>query len=573
MAGFPIGYVPPQPGVQVDDNPPRPPNPEPPLLAPLQESPVPAAPGPPPLPEFFMQPPDIVAAQNEQPQPLIAGNIPLDAVAAQAASAAAAAAGAQWAADLAALNAADAAAQAEADRVEALANATRGELMAHFTIRRRTPWFQFRRFLGQGAYGVAALVADERAEGPPRLLVVKRGVDERGQVSIRREIYVLELLRGGMHSVQLLAYRDRLVGSPFWEIRDLFRNRGRYLNRLVGPTLVTEYVENGTFEDLYDKTKTWPEPVPNRILWRILLCGIRACIGMAWPTFGEHKAPGRIEVIDNRPPLQHGSAEHDVVPAMKLIDFGLARDATTGDDPPQQPEKGAFWNTRDCAGLVMALIAKAYNWQPRPGAFMDGYIETDAWDLYMPGAEFRYPTLDPPLRELIGRMMAKNEAHRVPLSVCLAVAEEAVRNHTAADYPDNWQGETDEAIMEYVQRAFLNGSAQPQPPQAPPPQPTQPPPPPQQQQSSEEGSQDDADAYDWDEYMWEFPQPPPPPPPHQQLPQGGSWEDIDMDDSDSPPSPPPPHQHFLQEGGSWEDIDLNDSDSQPPPPPHLFQLG
>lgn len=115
-------------------------------------------------------------------------------------------------------------------------------------------------------------------------------------------------------------------------------------------------------------------------------------------------------------------------------------------------------NTRDTAGIVMALIAKAYNWQVRWGAFMNATIETDVLDLYTPGAEQRYPWLDQELRERIGRMMAKDEQHRWPLSLCLQKAQNAVRTRTAADYGIDWREETDQAIMEFIQQAFHDPS-------------------------------------------------------------------------------------------------------------------
>lgn len=150
----------------------------------------------------------------------------------------------------------------------------KGELMQHFSDKRRTPGFHFIRFLGQGTYGTAALVEDRREKrGPPRKLVVKRGFGKGGQWGVKREIEYLKLVRGGEHFVQLLAYRNRLYDEPAREIRHLFRTRGRYLQALPGPTLVTDYVENGNFNDFYLKVCTWPEHVPNRLLWSIMLCG------------------------------------------------------------------------------------------------------------------------------------------------------------------------------------------------------------------------------------------------------------------------------------------------------------
>ncbi|KAK8067792.1 hypothetical protein PG996_006904 [Apiospora saccharicola] len=357
-------------------------------------------------------------------------------------------------------------------------DAIRAELMFHFTSRRATPGFQFVKFLGSGTYGTAALVHDHReAAGGggvvPRKLVVKRGFGKAGQWGVKREIEYLKVVRGGEHFAQLLAFRDRLDDDPLREIRELFRTRGRYVQGLPGPTLVTDYVENGTFEEFYLKCCAMERHVPNRLLWSLLLCGIRMCIGMSWPCMAPHKAPMRTETIDSpqRAPvllehydihmqnvlfadIEHGSAEHNLVPSTKLIDFGTARDATFNAVQILDAHKGPFWNTRDTAGIVMALIAKEYNWQVRAGAFLDGTIETDAWDLYIPGAQQRFPWLDEELRELIGRMMAKEERHRWPLTLCLQRAENAVRNRTAGNYGINWQEETDQAIMQFIQEAF-----------------------------------------------------------------------------------------------------------------------
>ncbi|KAK8102977.1 hypothetical protein PG984_016123 [Apiospora sp. TS-2023a] len=381
-------------------------------------------------------------------------------------------------------------------------DAIRGELMFHFTDRRATPGFQFVKFLGSGTYGTAALIHDHREAGgglPPRKLVVKRGFGKAGQWGIKREIEYLKVVRGGHHFAQLLAFRDRLDDDPWREIRELFGRRGRYIQGLPGPTLVTDYAENGTFEEFYLKCCVMERHVPNRLLWSLLLCGIRMCVGMSWPCMAPHKAPMRTETIDapQRAPIllehndmhmqnvlfadiEHGSAEHNLVPSTKLIDFGTARDATFNAVRILDAHKGPFWNTRDTAGIVMALIAKEYNWQIWAGAFLDGTIETDAWDLYMPGAQQRYPWLDEELRELIGRMMAKEEQHRWPLTLCLQKAENAVRTRTAQSYGINWREETDQAIMQFIQEAFHDPPAPPGPPRPlpQPPGPPGPPPPP-----------------------------------------------------------------------------------------------
>lgn len=152
-------------------------------------------------------------------------------------------------------------------------DAIRGQLLLHFTDRRRTPGFHFVKFLGQVTYGTAALVTDTRENGPPCKLVVKRGFGKTGQWGVKRGIEYLKVERGGQHFAQLLAFRNRLDDDPLREIRELLGTRGRYLQALPRPTLVTDYVENGTFADFYSKCCAMDKYVPKRLLWSILLCG------------------------------------------------------------------------------------------------------------------------------------------------------------------------------------------------------------------------------------------------------------------------------------------------------------
>lgn len=89
----------------------------------------------------------------------------------------------------------------------------------------------------------------------------------------------LQVLRGAMHIMQ-----------PF-------RINISYLK---GPTLLTEWIENGLVLGLVNRLPDFGQPLPNRMLWRFFLCCkvsrfflmikqakasrivCRMCIGMAW---------------------------------------------------------------------------------------------------------------------------------------------------------------------------------------------------------------------------------------------------------------------------------------------------
>ncbi|CAJ2501835.1 Uu.00g046880.m01.CDS01 [Anthostomella pinea] len=111
--------------------------------------------------------------------------------------------------------------------------------------------------------------------------------------------------------------------------------------------LFLEFGENGTLLDFCircsgQKMKT----LPNRMLWRLLMCLVRMCIAMAWPPpipAGTTNPQHILEVAGAPPPgllvhndvhsgnvmfgsLVPGEVEHDLTPVVKLIDFGNSQE-------------------------------------------------------------------------------------------------------------------------------------------------------------------------------------------------------------------------------------------------------
>ncbi|KAK8099018.1 kinase-like domain-containing protein [Apiospora kogelbergensis] len=324
-----------------------------------------------------------------------------------------------------------------------------------------------------GGYGITALIEDTR-QNPPRLLVLKRGIHDKGEDSIINEIYFL----------QLLASRERRWHEKSRGVWDLFGTRGRWLNGLQGASLVVDYVPNGSFHDLFTRlSMIWEFEdvhVPNRVLWSIMTCFVRASVGMTWPPNGEHKAVEELEKPDpTRAPtplahndlhmenilfseIQHGSAEHGLMPGIKIIDFGMAREPSEPPigEPPPDYRRGIRNNTTNLASFVQSLITRRSPQRPEGGCYMDNGMATNADQLFLPQNRRLYPWLDPELRWIIGYMMATYEIHRPLLSDVLAVCERGVRKGPAdfGNIPPEWRAfESDDNVVNFVARAFHDG--------------------------------------------------------------------------------------------------------------------
>lgn len=100
-------------------------------------------------------------------------------------------------------------------------------------------------------------------------------------------------------------------------------------------------------------------------------------------------------------------------------------------------------------------------------------IETHAFSILPPlgGQQHPLPLLDPDLRDMIARCMAKQEGDRPTLPELLRVVENAVRTKRPATYAPNDARETDDAITEVVRKIIYD---------APPPSIAPPPPPPRE---------------------------------------------------------------------------------------------
>ncbi|KAI0838059.1 kinase-like domain-containing protein [Hypoxylon sp. FL0890] len=337
------------------------------------------------------------------------------------------------------------------------------ELRTHFAVQWRK--YTFEGLLGRGAFGLTFRVVEKLSADKFRRLAIKRSLRPRQEDDLRNEIEWLKTLRGAEHIVRILASRDdrESTAGPRRGRRTRLRhsplNLQDSLTGLYGPIVVLEYLENADITRLYNRLVQHDQLLPNRILWSFFLCLIRACVALAYPPRGAEDEPNVLETVptDGTAPsmIEHadlhtanimigevggGFAEHNLVPPLKFIDFGRTREGF----------QGVSDNVWKISRIMINLIARQ---QVRISAWISDYqgFETRATEILHHGNGAKYPTLDDDLRDFLARCLADEERDRPTLANMLEIAENAVKNKTAAAYPGQ-AGETDEEIRNLLQR-------------------------------------------------------------------------------------------------------------------------
>ncbi|KAI1437451.1 hypothetical protein GGR50DRAFT_699982 [Xylaria sp. CBS 124048] len=146
-------------------------------------------------------------------------------------------------------------------------------LRSHFA--KYNPRLKYRKCLGYGGNGIA-LAYDELSED--------------GQRKIRSLVVKIVFTDGFAEDAAAYQAAARessakdTVGPPGSE------SRGEG-GRLPPGIIITEMLENGDLAHFLSLVRFHEEKIPNAILWRLLLCLVRMCIGMAYPPDFWH--PGR----------------------------------------------------------------------------------------------------------------------------------------------------------------------------------------------------------------------------------------------------------------------------------------
>ncbi|OTA96581.1 hypothetical protein M434DRAFT_27727 [Hypoxylon sp. CO27-5] len=314
--------------------------------------------------------------------------------------------------------------------------------------------FRNARRIGSGAYATA-IAFDEYVPGKQsRKVVVKVALDADSEESIINEDKHLKSVRGAEHIVRLL-YSNLLA----------FSHRA----------IVIEYVEHGHWEDILGRFISGGQRIPNRILWGVFLCLTRAVIGMAWPQYaGANDQPQREQIREDQPgrlahqdlSLQNilvgiwkkNDPEHRFSPITKVIDFGNAAvlppteglGVITGiTDNISEIGRVMLWLAIGHRGYEI-LECEVRDGPNLPTRIIESRVHYDLID----------GSISDELRFLIRRCRAVNPKERPKLPDLLKICQNAVRNHTAADYTDlnePWpQYERDDELDRLIQKFILN---------------------------------------------------------------------------------------------------------------------
>ncbi|KAI0459941.1 kinase-like protein [Xylaria acuta] len=348
-------------------------------------------------------------------------------------------------------------------------------------------YWEYEKFLGNGAYGLTLLLREmDRFVVRQKRIAIKlarSGAAERAQ--LKNELKILKRLRGAKHIVKMVASCDDLRSvstyasrikeqtNPLGSIVGVFGKLTRLppsaafvpLEGIMeGPAVALEYLDKGDLVSVKIRTDYDGEVMPNKVLWSLFLCLIRACIGMAYPLERPEGSRSILETIPADGPRASGVIHNDVAPRnimiasgdgleehhiehmFKLIDFGSARVY----DPPRGPRENIYDCAKTMFGMLDFIPIGSY-----PVVWKDGV--TRAGNILPPEDEpdnDPYPLIDLDLRDLIARCMYSDAAKRPSLQEALETGQRALAKDLD-DFPEPDE-ETDESIRDFFQRYIFD---------------------------------------------------------------------------------------------------------------------
>ncbi|KAI0183386.1 kinase-like domain-containing protein [Xylaria flabelliformis] len=321
--------------------------------------------------------------------------------------------------------------------------------------------WEYERFLGNGSYGITVLLRerDQLAVNPKRIaLKLARKGSPSGMAQLRNELKFLKTLRGAMHIVRMASSCDNLHSiNKEADSRSAF---GPLQGLMKGPAVALEYLDKGDLVTLKIDIDGDQTRMPNKVLWSLFLCLIRACIGMAYPLERPEETQSVLETVpaDGTRPrgIIHqdlatrnivlgsgdGLDEHHVGYLFKLIDFG----STSEYDLPRGPRDNLY----DCARLMLQML----DYEPI-FSFPTVWREelTRVGSILPPEDnpnDDPFPHVDFDLRDLIARCLYVDAQKRPTLQEALEEAQRAVARDPDT-FPDP-EEETDERIRDFFQK-------------------------------------------------------------------------------------------------------------------------
>ncbi|KAK7923720.1 kinase-like domain-containing protein [Apiospora marii] len=377
---------------------------------------------------------------------------------------------------------------------------TESKLTTYFSARPNN--FQFERWLGSGAGANAYLVRYRKQAGDrwDRIVVktplgiAETGYDEDpfgvgfGVEEFKEERKLLDTIRT-RHLVRLIKFSSR--DDPLRQNgADDFFKRWIYL----------EYLPHGTLTELARKCEAHEVAhLPNRLLWRVFMCLIRACVAMAYvpdvpvDRYDENEEPCPVD--DRSIGYTHNDMhsdnimigdmlngpddiEHSISPVVKFIDLEVCSQYAGGEGKGVQRNLELVSSNMAELILFKSFFNIGYGEAPtgtdsnavwfEPGGHRDGFATTaqpllpDPDDMF---TQMPAPWLDPDLRRLLCECAAVKETQRPSLrGDLLPEVLEAIETRDAdyyrdKDYCDDADAEEDDAILNLLQRVL--GAARP----------------------------------------------------------------------------------------------------------------
>ncbi|KAI1161998.1 kinase-like domain-containing protein [Nemania serpens] len=319
--------------------------------------------------------------------------------------------------------------------------------------------FRFVKKLPSGATGNCVCFEERHPQtGNTRKIVLKYPGDDAETTldAMKNEISWLRVLRHSNHIVKILTIQN----GP---------NAG--LRGLDSIFIILEFMENGSLGQFIDRSIDIE--LPNRILWSLFLCLVRACIAMAWPP-QQQGQPEEPKPNVRPSSLAHwdmhgenlllgrlgGISEHSLVPILKLIDFDNAAEVDK-EIEPDPADKHAFDDEleleryrRRQGATSMGARANILDIGQIMARILCGDHSLDEGGC-REFIEHEYPLLDEDLQLLIVRCLAADPLNRPNLDELLERTLNAALSRTYRNTPYH-KYETDARVREIVQRCILN---------------------------------------------------------------------------------------------------------------------
>ncbi|KAI1100454.1 kinase-like domain-containing protein [Jackrogersella minutella] len=329
---------------------------------------------------------------------------------------------------------------------------------------RDTRNFKYEGILGYGATNVACKVKLRhrwwRYSLPSETFVVKRAFVPDQDAILKNEHRIIKRHRGALHIVQPYEL-PRTIANP--------------LDRAERYTILLEHLENGSLSDFISRKQLWGHELPNRMLFKMFMCLVRACMAMAWPPRAprgrrvmREGIPDDPEERQNKEQLTHRDMhtgnillgeldiahwEHITTPILKLIDFERAVIV----EDPAVANPGVSRNILGIGKVMREIVTgNRYAYIRETTIRVNGFPEEIRSFAHLP--EDRYPNLDDELRTLIVQCCAADLDQRPTLEELYVRVRECIVARPSRVYPRYPLGqyETDRAIRRIARRLIFD---------------------------------------------------------------------------------------------------------------------